>query len=86
MTVPTFKTTTYLTRGPMEREIEVEVTYTFDGLSLNVTDANDLTQGFVLTRWELESCYDAAAADCDAAYAEWEQDNVLAATELEIAA
>jgi len=86
MTVPTFKTTTYLTRGPMEREIEVEVTYTFDGLSLDVIDARDLTQGYDLTDWEHESAYDAAAVDCDAAYAEWARDNVLAAAELEIAA
>jgi hypothetical protein len=86
MTVPTFTTTFYLTRGPMEREIEVEVTYTFDGLSLDVIVARDLTQDFVLTRWEMESAYDAAAAECDASYAEWARDNVLAATELEIAA
>lgn len=68
---PTFTTTTFLTRGHMEREIEVEIEYTFDGKHLEVTDARDLTEGRELTDWEWESCYDDAATVCEQAYSEW---------------
>lgn len=84
--MPTFTTTAYLSRGRMEREIEVEVTYTFDGVNLEVTDARDLTEGRELSGYEWDCCHDEAAKDCDAAYADWARDNVLGAVELERAA
>lgn len=71
MKAPTFTTTTFLTRGQMEREIEVEIDYTFDGVELDVTDARDLTEGRDLTDWEWSSCEDAASAVCEQAYSEW---------------
>lgn len=71
MNAPTFTTTTFLTRGHMEREIEVEIEYTFDGEHLEVVDARDLTEGRELTDWEWESCEDAAGEVCEKAYAEW---------------
>jgi len=51
MAMPTFTTTTFLTRGDMEREIEVEIEYTFDGKTLEVIYARDLTEGRELTDW-----------------------------------
>lgn len=74
MNTPTFTTTTFLTRGHMEREIEVEIEYTFDGKNLEVVDARDLTEGRELTDWEWESCQDAVAGVCDEAFAEWQAD------------
>lgn len=76
MTSPSFTTTTFLSRGRMEREIEVEVDYTFDGVELVVIDATDLTEGRELTKWEMEHARDAANADCEAAYADWARDNL----------
>lgn len=69
--MPTFQTTAYLSRGRMEREIEVEVTYTFDGVNLEVTDARDLTEGRELSDHEWDCCYDEANAVCESAYSEW---------------
>lgn len=77
MTSPSFTTTTYLSRGRMEREIEVEVDYTFDGVELVVTECRDLTEGCELSDEEWECATDAANADCEAAYSDWLQDNVL---------
>lgn len=74
MNLPTFTTTTFLTRGSMEREIEVEIDYTFDGENLEVTDARDLTEGRELTDWEWASCEDDAATVCEQAFAEWQAD------------
>lgn len=77
MTAPSFTTTTYLSRGRMEREIEVEVDYTFDGVELVVTECRDLTEGGGLYPSEWEHARDAANADCEQAYSDWLQDNVL---------
>lgn len=74
MTTPSFSTTTYLSRGRMEREIEVSIDYTFNGVDLNVTDARDLTEGRELTDHEWDCCTDAANADCEQAFAEWQAD------------
>jgi len=71
MTTPSFTTTTFLSRGHMEREIEVVISYTFDGVEFVVTEARDLTEGRELTDWEWESCEDAANAVCEEAFDEW---------------
>ena len=71
MASPSFTTTTYLSRGRMEREIEVEVDYTFDGVELVVTNARDLTEGRELSDHEWDHCDDAANAACEEAFAEW---------------
>lgn len=72
MSKPSFTTTTYLSRGQTEREIEVEIDYTFDGSDFEITDARDLTEGRDLTDWEWGSCEDAVAGVCDEALAEWQ--------------
>ena len=74
MSKPTFTTTTFLTRGHTEREIEVEIDYTFDGTDFEITEARDLTEGRELTDWEWGSCEDAVAGVCDEAFAEWVAD------------
>lgn len=74
MASPSFTTTLNLTRGRMERDIEVEVDYTFDGETLEVTEARDLTEGRGLSSSEWDYAEEAAAADCDAAFAEWQAD------------
>lgn len=71
MQKPTFTFTTYITRGHMEREIEVEATYTFDGEEVVLTDATDKTEGRELTDWEWESVSDRACECADEDYAEW---------------
>ena len=71
---PTFYLTTYLTRGHMEREIEVDVDYTFDGHELIVTKAKDLTEGRELTGEEWACVEDDVARVCDEAFAEWLED------------
>lgn len=71
MSAPNFTTTFYLSRGRMEREIEVEVDYTFDGVNLDVTECRDLTEGGGLYPGEWDYAEDAANAVCEAAYAEW---------------
>ncbi|MFN3424866.1 MAG: hypothetical protein ACK40C_09205 [Novosphingobium meiothermophilum] len=69
--MPHFTTTAYFTRGVEEREIEVEIAYTFDGEDFEVTDARDMTEGYELTCWEWDWCEDEVAKVCDEAYADW---------------
>ncbi len=73
MNAPTFKTTTYLTRGKSEREIEVEATYTFDGdRDVQLIDARNVTDGgWIENIHELDSVDAACCADAPQAYAEW---------------
>lgn len=69
---PTFTTTVYLYRGPAEREIEIEATYTFgaDGF-VQLVEAIDRTEGRNLTREEWDCAYDRVAAGAGETYAEW---------------
>jgi len=65
---------TFLTRGQAEREIEVDVSYTFDGADFTILTARDLTEGRELSDWEWEAIEGQTAEVCDAAYAEWMAD------------
>lgn len=74
MTVPNFYLTTYLSRGRMEREITVEVEYTFDGVNLDIVSAFDRTEGRELSDYEWSSVEDAVQCNCERAYTEWMAD------------
>lgn len=72
MTKPTFYLTAYLTRGPMEREITVEVEYTCDADDFEVVAAKDMTDGTELTQDEWDQVEDDVARNCDQAWAEYQ--------------
>lgn len=66
-----FKFTTYLYRGKYEREIEVEVEYSFNGKLWSCLSAHDLTEGQYLKAHEIWSIEDEIADRCDEDYAVW---------------
>jgi hypothetical protein len=75
-TLQTFHFTTYLSRGRMEREIEVEAEYTFDGSDYELVSAKDVTEGHELSDAEWDRVCDDVALVCEQAYAERMEDEL----------
>lgn len=73
--MPTFYTTVYFTRGAMERDIEVDVTYTATDISQTVVKAVDKTEGRDLTAREWGIVEDQIAGEAEEAYRGWLDDS-----------
>lgn len=65
----------WVSPGGYEREVEVEVDYTFDGDELRITKTVLLGMAIGIGEWELEEAvWEAVSDQADEAYAEWVQD------------